>query len=223
MEKIILITGSETLLGRKLVEKNLAAGNKVIAPVQSKDENSNESRKSNLLVLPWNKSSIISTRTVIREGMRIFQKIDEAILVHSENKTNDKLLDFSTSDIDEAIETNIRGTVYLTKELLKIFQDSRENAIAFVLTRKSRQMSDPITRGFLGFFRSFADSVIQSGESVYRCAFTSEVSDMDSYASFIRATLNEKPEKGKGEWFDFRERKNFFSALPIIQRKADVI
>lgn len=164
MGKVILITGSETLLGRKLIEKNLAAGNKVIAPVISRDENSGEPQKNNLLVLPWNKSSIISSRTVIREGMRIFRSIDEAILVYSENKTNEQLSDFSTSEIDEAIESSIHGTVYLTRELLKIMEGDSAKVLSFALTRKNRHTGSPMEKGFLGFFRSFADAVISDEE-----------------------------------------------------------
>jgi len=223
MGKVILITGSETLLGRKLIEKNLAAGNKVIAPVISRDENSGEPQKNNLLVLPWNKSSIISSRTVIREGMRIFRSIDEAILVYSENKTNDQLSDFSTSEIDEAIESSIHGTVYLTRELLKVMESDSSKALSFVLTRKNRQAGSPMEKGFLGFFRSFADAVISTEGVPFKCAFTSEVSDMDSFALFINSILAEKPEKGAGQWLDYREKKNLFSSLPVIPRKPDII
>lgn len=222
MEKIILITGSETLLGRKLVEKNLSAGNKVIAPVLSKEENGSENQKSNLLVVPWNKSSIISTRTVIREGMRVFRKIDEAILVYSENKTNDKLADFSTSDIDESIESSIRGTVYLTKEIMKSME-SQGVSLSFAVTRKNRVSPNPLEQGFKSFFKSFADSIISDEKGIYKCAFTTELTDMDSYASFIRSTLDELPEKGKGQWIDYKERKNLFSALPVVPRKPEII
>ncbi|MBN2657494.1 MAG: hypothetical protein JXR86_10560 [Spirochaetales bacterium] len=223
MGKVILITGSETLLGRKLIEKNLAAGNKVIAPVISRDENSGEPQKNNLLVLPWNKSSIISSRTVIREGMRIFRSIDDAILVYSENKTNDQLSDFSTSEIDEAIESSIHGTVYLTRELLKIMDGDPAKVLSFVLTRKNRQSGSPMEKGFLGFFRSFADAVITAEGNPYKCAFTSEVTDMDSFALFINSILSDKPAKGGGQWLDYREKKNLFSSLPVIPRKPDTI
>lgn len=223
MEKVILITGSETLLGRKLIEKNLAAGNKVIAPVLSKDENNAEPQKNNLLVLPWNKSSIISSRTVIREGMRIFRSIDEAILVYSENKTNDHLSDFTTSEIDQSIESSIHGIVYLTRELLKIMDRNRSKTLAYALTRKSRSTADPLEKGFKGFFRSFSDAVISSETSIFTCGFTSDVTDMDSFAHFITSTLRDKPEKGDGQWLDYREKKSLFNSLSVVPRRSETI
>lgn len=222
MGKVILITGSETLLGRKLIEKNLAAGNRVIAPVHSKNENSNEPQKNNLFVVPWNKSSVISTRTVIREGIRVFQKIDEAILVYSENKTNDQLLDFSTSEIDESIDSTINGIVYLTRELIKFIGSERDSAISFVIARKSQKRESSMEMGFRGFFRAFADGVILENNSLYRCAFTTTVSEMDSYATFICNLLEERPAKANGQWLSYTERKNLFSSLPILPRKQEI-
>ncbi|MBI9096857.1 MAG: hypothetical protein JEY91_00195 [Spirochaetaceae bacterium] len=223
MEKVILITDSETLLGRKLIEKNLSAGNKVIAPVQSKDLNSSEPQKNNLLVVPWNKSSIISTRTVIREGIRVFQKIDEAILVYSENKTNDQLMDFSTSEIDEAIESSINGTVYLTRELMKILVTQLNSAISYVIVQKNQNQENPIEKGFLGFFTSFADATILGNNDIYKCSFTTSVSEMDSYADFICNILDERPPKADRQWLKHGEKKNLFSSLPILPRKQDII
>jgi|GEM_PF-667502 len=223
MGKVILIAGSETLLGRKLIEKNLSAGNSVIAPVQSKDENTNEPQKNNLLVIPWNKSSVISTRTIIREGIRVFQKIDEAILVYSENKTNDQLTDFSTSEIDESVESSINGTVYLTRELLKVFNSSEEGCLSFAIVNKNRKIINPIEKGFQGFFKSFADSTVFSDSRLFKCAFTTSVSEMDSYAAFICNILDEKPLKADRQWLNYTERKNLFSSLPVLPRKQEII
>jgi hypothetical protein len=223
MGKVILITGSETLLGRKLIEKNLKAVNKVVAPVQSKDDNTNENQKNNLLVVPWNKSSVISTRTVIREGIRVFQKIDEAILVYSENKTNDQLLDFSTSEIDESITSSINGTVYLTRELLRINNTHAEGCLSFAVVNKNQNVANPIEKGFSGFFKSFADSVILNDSKLYKCAFTTFVSEMDSYAEFICQVLQERPVKADRQWLSYAEKKNLFSSLPILPRKQNYI
>lgn len=223
MGKIILITGSETLLGRKLIEKNLSAGNSVIAPVQSKDKNSNEPQKNNLLVLPWNKSSVISTRTVIREGIRVFRKIDEAILVYSDNKTNIQLLNFSTSEVDELIECSTNSLVYLTKELFKTLSPTDPGAIAFAYVRKNSNTGNPVEKGVKGFFKAFADASIETNNNLYKCAFTTSVSEMDSYASFICSILDERPVKADKQWLQYADKKNLFSSLPILPRKQDLI
>ncbi len=223
MGKVILIAGSETLLGRKMIEKNLAAGNSVIAPVESKSEDNNTPRKNNLLVVPWNKSSIISARTVIREGLRVFKEIDEAVLVYSDNKTNSQLNDLSTSEIDEAINSSINGTVYLTKELLKIFSASKSATLAFAVVNKLQTVNNPLEQGLSGFYKSFADSIIISDNKIYKCAFTTSISEMDSYASFICRILQEKPQKADRQWLNYSERKNLFSSLPIIPRKNESI
>ena len=223
MGKVILIAGSETLLGRKLIEKNLSAGNRVIAPVQSKDNKTNELQKNNLLVLPWNKSSVISTRTIVREGIRVFQKIDEAILVYSENKTNDQLLNFSTSEIDESVDSSINGTVYLTRELMRVLSPESDKCLSFAIVNKARNIVNPIEKGFQGFFKSFADATITGDDKLFKCAFTTSVSEMDSYASFICNILYDRPIKANGQWLSYTERKNIFSSLPILPRKQEII
>ncbi len=223
MGKVILIAGSETLLGRKLIEKNLSAGNCVIAPIQSKNENSNESQKNNLLVVPWNKSSVISTRTVVREGIRIFKKIDEAILIYSEKKTNNQLTDFSTSEIDETIDSSINGIVYLTRELQRLFNSSDNTSLSFAVVNKNQSKNNPMEKGILGFFKSFADSIVLFEDKIFKCAFTTSVSEMDSYANLICSVLQEKPQKANHQWLNYTEKKNLFSILPILPRKQDII
>ncbi len=211
MGKVILIAGSETLLGRKLIEKNLSDGNSVIAPVQSKSENSNEPKKNNLFVVPWNKSSVISARTVVREGIRVFQKIDEFILVYSENKTNNQLIDFTTSEIDYSVESSINGIVYLTREILKIFESLNDKSLSFAMNSRNKNVANSLEKGFQGFFKEFADSIIQTNNNIYKCAFTTSVSEMDSYAHFISSILNEKPQKADKQWLYYSEKKNLFS------------
>jgi len=218
MEKVVLITGSESLLGRKLVEKSLSRGLKVAAPVASNAGNSADSGREDLMVVPWNRSSVFSAKTVVREVERQFGKIDQALFLSPHSTELSYLMELSVSDLDQHFDNTIRGPVYLVKEMLSSMQKKKGGQLCFAMTGVKSMQS--LQRGSSGFFRSFADSLIQESDAgLQMCGFLSDSTDMESYADFILEILKEElPAKALGQWLKHSERKNLFSSLPIEKR-----
>ncbi|OQY33277.1 MAG: hypothetical protein B6241_08395 [Spirochaetaceae bacterium 4572_59] len=220
MDKVVLIIGSETLLGRKLIELSLNKGYKVIAPVMTSQEKLKESSKKTLQIIPWNRSSVISSKTVIRESLRAFGKIDSVLFVHPDVKINDNLQDTSIEMIEETLNTLLHGSIYLIKELLGYFIREEKGSIAFAETEKAHQTVSPLTNLISGGFHSFSDSILQSLlPGIYKCAFTTKITEMDDYAEFILNILSSSDDRADGEWLKFTEKKGIFQSLPIIKRK----
>lgn len=220
MDKVILIIGSETLLGRKLIELSLNKGYKVIAPVMTSQEKLKESSKKTLQIIPWNRSSVISSKTVIRESLRAFGKIDSVLFVHPDVKINDNLQDTSIEMIEETLNTMLHGSIYLIKELLGYFIREEKGSFAFAETEKSYQTVSPVTNLISAGFHSFSDSVLKSLlPGIYKCAFTTKITEMDDYAEFILTILSASDARADGEWLKFTEKKGIFQSLPIIKRK----
>jgi len=220
MDKVILIIASETLLGRKLIELSLNRGYKVIDPVMTSQEKLKESSKKALRIIPWNRSSIISSKTVVRESLRSFGKISSVLFVHPDVKINDNLQDTSIETIEETLNTMLQGSIYLLKELLEYFIREEKGSFAFAETEKTQPFVSPVSSLISGGFHSFSDSVLQSIlPGIYKCGFTTKITEMDEYAEFILNILSSSDARADGEWLKFTEKKGIFQSLPIVKRK----
>lgn len=219
MGNVVMIAGSETLLGRKLVEKELDRGNRVIAPVNSKkDSSTGESSRENLMVFSWNRSSLISTKTLIREAQRKWRSIDRALILGGPFNDGLPFGDHTLSELDERIDQEIKGLLYLTRELSLLFSGS-PSLLAFVRNDGSRHESGTLEKGCAGFFKSFSDSLIEEkSENIYKCGFINGASNVEVCADFILRTMDEQPDKARGEWLRISDRKSLFSGLPIEKR-----
>ncbi|MDC7241250.1 MAG: hypothetical protein PQJ50_12915 [Spirochaetales bacterium] len=220
MSKTVLIIGSETLLGRKLIEVYLNSAYKVIAPVMTTRETLKGSDRTNLMIVPWNRSSLVSAKTVMREVVRNLQTLDTAIVVNPELSEGASLEDLETEQIDDALYSYCNGTLYLIKEILNCYSSQGKGTIAFAETEKGLGKENFLPSLIRGAFHNMAEALLLSGnDSTIRCGFTSRLTEMEDYAQFIKGILESEEEKIRGEWLLYSDRKNLFQSLPVIKRK----
>lgn len=220
MGKTVLIIGSETLLGRKLIELYLNSGCRVVAPVMTEQEKLKESEKKNLQVIPWNRSSLVSAKTVFREALRVHEKLDQTIVVNPELNDGSALEDADYERMDDLLGTYLHGNLYLIKEVLGCYDRQDAGLLAFAETPKG-QNSPSLLPSIVGSaFHSMAESIL-CGESFQGlcCGFTSRLTEMEDYAQFIKGFLDAGDSRINGEWLLFSEKKNLFQSLPILKRK----
>ena len=220
MGKTVLIIGSETLLGRKLIEVYLNNGSRVIAPVMTEQEKLKESEKKNLLVIPWNRSSLISAKTVFRELLRVYGGLDQTIVVNPEMNDSNSFETMDYEKIDELLNTYVHGTLYLTKEVLSFYNRQDAGDLVFAETAKGQNSTSVLSGVIGGSFHCMADAIL-CGESArgVSCGFTSRLTEMEDYAEFIRGFLDSADPRINGEWLLFSEKKNLFQSLPVLKRK----
>ena len=219
MNETILIIGSETLLGRKLVELYLDNSYRVIAPAMASREDLKATEDKNLLVTPWNRESIISSKTVIREAVRNFKTIEETIVVNPELAESQILEDTDTETLDTVLNLYIRGTLYLVKEVVGCYRKQKRGVLAFAETEKGLHPPFMLPALVRGAFHGMAESLLYSREEdILRCAFTSRLTEMEDYARFIKKILESGNPRIKGKWLRFSEKKNLFQTLPIIKK-----
>ena len=220
MDKVIIIIGSETLLGRKLIEISLNKGFRVIAPVMTSQEKLKESSNKKLHIIPWNRNSLISAKTILRESLRTFQTINTVLFVHPETKLNDNFQDTSVDIMEETMNSLLHGSLYLLKELMDYLTQEEKGSLIFAESEKSYQSNSPMNSLISGAFHSFSDSILQSNiPGIFKCGFTTRVTEMEEYADFILNISAASDPKANGEWLKFTEKKGIFQTLPIVKRK----
>ena len=207
-------------MGRKLIELSLNQGYKVIAPVMTSQEKLKESSKKTLRIIPWNRPSLISSKTVLREAVRSFGRIDTALFVHPETKINDSLPDTSVEAVEETLNSLLHGSIYLIKELLEYFQKEEKGSLGFAEAEKDPFATSPLQNLIRCGFQGFSDSILLSTlPGIYKCGFTTRVTEMEVFGDFILRILKDADPRANGEWLKFTEKKGIFQTLPIMKRK----
>jgi NAD(P)-dependent dehydrogenase (short-subunit alcohol dehydrogenase family) len=219
MSKVVLIAGSETLLGRKIVEKELNLGNRVVAPVSSSGESSTgESSRENLLVIPWNKSSLFSAKTIIQETVRRWGYLDRAYIIGGVNQERAPFADLSLADLDKVVDREIKGLLYLTNQLMNLLSKKPSSSLFFI-RRVFNGSGNGIDRGCSGFFKELSDGIMEERqENITVAGFISSTTNAEAAAESILEYAADLPDKARGEWLRISEKRNRFSPLPIEKR-----
>ena len=217
MENTALVTGSETLLGRKLIEKLLARGYRVIAPIPGKAVEKDGTSNDRLTVIPWNRASWFSAKTVVRESLRRNGRIDAALLLHKDPKIAAPFAQAEPSDVEEVLEGTVKGTVALARELRAALGAS-EGILAFAVPHRTGQEPGPLDALALGAFLSFAQSLMaQPAGEAWTCGFRSVSTDADGYAEAILDSLGKKPPRLRGRWLFYADGRRPFGG-PAVRK-----
>ncbi len=219
MSQVVLIAGSETLLGRKIVEKELARGNRVVAPVSSSRESgSGESSRDNLLVIPWNRTSLFSAKTVIQETVRKWDTPDRVYILDGKSRESDPFSDLSLADLDRIVDQELKGFLYLSHLIINLLKKKNGSSLFFVRQFSTGRESG-LDSGCAAFFKEMADGIMAEGEErISLCGFLSQTSNADVCAESILEYAVSLPDKARGEWLRIGEKKNRFTVLPIEKR-----
>jgi NAD(P)-dependent dehydrogenase (short-subunit alcohol dehydrogenase family) len=222
MKKSVLITGGNTFLGQQLVEQYIRQDWSVATAVAANTEAGEQKQelKESLLIIPWNRNSIFSAKTVVREASRSFGQIDEFIILHQPPVINTAFEETAITELDDVVDECINGTVYLTREILDYCADKNDILLSYALQGDLGESGPAMTDGSAGFFRYFARGIIgRKRHGLYQTAYYSPKQDHKGFAEFIFQYNQGRKEKGNGEWLRYSEKKPLFSQVPVIKKE----
>lgn len=222
MAKVVLISDGDGNLGQRLSKIYQKEGAKVVLLSESAEQVQApaEGEDPSFVEVPWNKGSIFSAKTVVREALRYFGRIDEAIVLAPERDSLGSVEDISINDIDEKIEKDVTGIIYLTREILDIMGKKKDGTLSFVAGNRSKgSNSSSIHAGVNGFFEAFTETVIVKGRTgLFQNGFLSGLDNNEGFAEFIYRINNEKNPKANGQWLHHSNKKSIFSSVPVAKR-----
>lgn len=216
MNEVVLVTGSETLTGRKLIEKLLAGGSQVVAPVAGKETETNETGTANLTVLTWNRASWFSTKAVIRETLRRYGTIDAAWLLHQPTPSVQDFSEAGSGDIETVLEQSVKASVALVRELTPVLEASR-GFLGMVVPHRSGAAPGPLDALAYGAFTGFSASLIrETGPALWACGFVSKSTNADGFTAELIRLGEEKPPKLRGRWYKFADGRRPFGGPTVV-------
>ncbi|OQX28680.1 MAG: hypothetical protein B0D92_07635 [Spirochaeta sp. LUC14_002_19_P3] len=213
MNEVVLVSGTETSLGGKLIETILEQGSHVIVPFVGNATDIPDSGTENLTLFPWNRSSWFSTKTVIRESLRLFHQINSAWILHSPIQNLPALDGCTSSDIDNVLEQNIKGFVALTREIIPALKESN-GFLGMVHAGSAEQSADTLDAMAEGAFTGFAETFIrEAASSIWACGMHTASTDFDSFIAAMLKLRDEKPVQLRGRWYRHTDKQRLIKSL----------
>lgn len=234
MGRVVLVTDIETPLGLELAKKYAASGSSLIAASGSANNIESFAGLSDekYFQVKWSRKSPISARNVVLSGLNHFKHIDEAVILqilvnHPAGAKRNNFGDLKFADIDSLIDTQVKGNLFLIKEIIHYMAnlreetklqgqtDLKENNKKDLLTivqycESSIAELDPIEKFVINGFETFFESLASSNKNININGFLSDAVAVTEYANFIFKTISEKSNKLKGRIFRFSNRQGIF-------------
>ena len=210
MSDVVLVTGSESLTCRKLIEKLLARGCRVVAPVAGRETDRSETGTANLTVLTWNRASWFSAKAVVREALRHHGQINAALVLSVRTASAPPFPEAGSGDVEEILEHSVKGNIALVRELSPILS-AGGGFLGMVVPHRVGGLPGPLDALADGAFNSFATSLIRETlPSLWACGFYSRSPDAEGFTDAILRNREERPEKLRGRWYRYTEGRGPF-------------
>lgn len=134
MSRVALITDIDTTLGNELVRLYLEEGNRVLATTNTEASLTSlvDVAGDSLTVVRWNRRSPVSARNMLLKTLATYQKLDDLLLLGPPDTNSVSLLQVDLAEIEEEIDTWIKGSLFLIREGLTHFEKRRMGVMALV-------------------------------------------------------------------------------------------
>jgi NAD(P)-dependent dehydrogenase (short-subunit alcohol dehydrogenase family) len=212
MKRVVLVSDAQTSLGEELVRQYLTAGYAVAGArcLEATPEGLPAAADEDLLLIDWDRRSPISTRNVLLSALNRYDHIDEALVLAAPELERSLLQELSYETIERAVDTWIKGTLFLCKTVLEHFGRLSGGSLGLVRYGNQEPGGElPPLQGVLhGSFRALARSLFAgSGERNVRIrGFECSRAGAPEYAAYIVATMTGKGARLSGRWLRFSGR-----------------
>ena len=150
------------------------------------------------------------------EGIRRFGAVDGVVLVHTPKGEHSPIHEIPAVTIENAVDTAMKGYMYIAKEALSYFIKRKQGALSFVIAEENEPLSS-LDAVLSGGFRALGDSLfrIYQNEPIVINGYESKGAKPELYADFILRSMTEKGRQPKGRWLRFSDRQGLFQSFNI--------
>jgi hypothetical protein len=156
---------------------------------------------------------------LVLKSQRTLGTIHQALVVHSVSGTPDELSSASLTQIDAVVDADVKGYLYLLRELIYAFRRQASGTLACIAHRPQELTSvgSGVFEGFIGLVESLLSSSV--AEPFTLNGYVSESANLAEFARFIYQGNEERNTKTRGRWQRYTGRAGIFSALPFSGRR----
>jgi NAD(P)-dependent dehydrogenase (short-subunit alcohol dehydrogenase family) len=211
--KTILLTDTHTPLGWNLLKALLVEGTNVVAAPSDKQEDGprknpyDSLKKKNLAVVPWNRTSPLSSKNLILQGRQKFQSLDAALILLPPLPPAVPFAELKYLDVETVLDVWLKGSILLARDLLAHFSLKEAGALSFVGLSLPKSDGDSLLDDLCREALIVVwNALVKAGREHDLCVnlFLSRAVDPKAYADFVANTFLEKCNKASGKLFSFQ-------------------
>lgn len=199
----------------EMVQGALSQGHRVAATLPPDTEHPplEQDWQQNLRYLAWNPRSPLSARAVVTEALNFFESVEDAYIVFSADTAGKAFHELSSTEIEKAVDEEIKGLFFLVKEIFGIYLKQRSGILTFVHHDGGADVLPPLGAAVSGSFRALATALFAQyrNEPVLMRGFQSSVPEVRDFAQFLLGLGADRSGKTSGRWLKFSGRTGFFS------------
>jgi hypothetical protein len=216
MERHVLIAGRGSAVLEALAQEALDAQERILRTLDAGQDKPQiaESLAPSTAFTIWNRRSPLSARSVVIRATNVLETIDEAYIIYS--SPDEKLLPFhelSPADIELKIDSDVKGYIFLVKEIVAQFSRQRSGTISLVLQHPTAPFGSPLEAAAAASFRSVGEQLFAAyqNEPFVLRGFESTASDLKEFARYLVASGREKSDRARGRWLRYSGKSGLFS------------
>ncbi len=209
----VLVTDTNKPLGFNLVKALSQRGlNVVAAPSGEPEESSRKNpydafKKKPVAAVPWNRSSPLSSKNLILQGMQHFPSLDAALILLPPLPPGSAFSELKYLDVETVLDVWLKGSILLARDLFGHFENRGSGSLAFVTLSLPKSageslLDDLCREAVLVVWKGLLKAARAGGIALN--VFLSRATDVRAYAEFVAAAFLEKCNKPAGKLFSFQ-------------------
>ena len=212
MGKTILVTGKEGFLGNEISQHFLNLGYRVAASVPPRKEaNLSISQDRRFLQFPWSRRSAVAAKNFVLQTVQEFGGLDEAWIIINPEREAFSLAELAPLALDEGLDSTVKGTLYLIRELLQHQTVHPSFVLRFVFYDEDPSAQPPLAALHYHGLKALVSSLMAQSHkrqlSIW--AYETLVSRAEEYLAFVLDSKISQP----GRWNVLGEKRNLMNSL----------
>ena len=214
MNSAVLLTGTPSKLLVDLAHECLSRKKNVLMTTEPGVESPAipSGLEDNLHYIEWNRRSPISSRFVLLQAGNKNFEIEHTILVISSKVDRSNFHDANAAFLEERIDFDIKGHLFMIKEILSHIIKRGSGSITFVLQNTGPDDLPPLEQMTMNAFEGLVESMFaQYGNEAYALrGIMAKGSQNRQIAEFTLGILEENSPKTKNKWSKYGIKSGLF-------------
>jgi len=192
----------------------------VITNAQKGEENERENDEQ-CVYQPVGRITPLSARTLVLKALNTFDSFSHALIVLSPFDASEPPHEVPSASIEENIDTQLKGCLYIVKEVLVYFMRQGRGSLSFVSLTDPGLENNVIDSMIHGGFISLADSIFSfyRNESVDMFGFESDSTKYEEFSEYIWKILENPGKQNFRRWNRFADRSGLFQSISLSNIK----
>ncbi len=165
-------------------------------------------------VVPWNRRSALSARSVVLHAHNLYGRLDEAVIVFSPVRESVPFHESSIVSIENRTDAEVKGYLFMIREILALFQKQRSGTLVLAVLEQESELQSPLEAISYGGFVSGAEAMQRyyANEALEVRLCSTRSTDTAGYAEHIVDVLDAPASRRpRLEWQRYQARSRIFS------------